>query len=449
MTKTSLKIQHPVLAELSWLESVILRKIELMETGIAISAPLPAPVCDSQNSHYAKLIRQHDLSVAERVVLALSIVPHLRPELLDKFAASKQLMIASKVHRSKEDISLLPTAQTALFLIDVEDESERFDHLQIFETEHIFYRDSVIQLGAVSAGASPLDGILILNPHFRDLLIHDRVRPPRFSTEFPAHLLTTTLDWDDLILMPSTLETLSDVKITLKQADKLRDEWNMGKIIRPGCRILLYGDSGQGKTLTASLLGKYLDRQVYRVDIAGSVSKYVGETNQRLEALFNTAENKNWILFFDEGDALLGQRQQAGGQSTSSHYANQEVAYLLQRIETFNGIIIVATNLRSNIDYAFQRRFDAAAQFKALDPAHQQKVWMRFWPSQYIERPSEHELMQITQRHTLSPASIVNVIRRIAAHVAERNVNTLPEGMLQKFVQDEEYKFKGAAGFAH
>lgn len=434
--------------EMNWLESVIRdRVVRFSNEGAAdFPALTPPSIPENEQSEYARFLKQNRITDAERLVLALSIVPHLAPGLLDCFVENKNLFIASRILQSSDDISLLPTAQTVLFLLAGNDIEMRGAHLSIFDTDHLFYKKSVIHLGEASPGASPLDGVISLVAHFRDLFIYNKNRPPRFSADFPAHLLSSDLEWEDLILMPTTAETLNDVKITLRHYHKLRYEWKMGNIMRPGCRVLLYGDSGQGKTLTASLLGKLLNRPVYRVDIAATVSKYIGETNQRLEALFNTAENKDWILFFDEGDAMLGQRNK-GGENASGHYANQEVAFLLQRIETFDGIVVIATNLRSNIDYAFQRRFDTTAHFKALDAERQLAVWERFWPKEFIAFDAANDLSKLVHQHPLSPASIINVIRRIAAHMAESGEKTVPNTMLQKFIRDEEFKFKGAVSY--
>jgi len=392
------------------------------------------------------MIAANKFSAEERLVIILALSPYVAPEVCDVFNSNKKLLLLSKACRSSEGIMLLPTVQTALFLLAGDDVDKRVKSMLLFDTTHTFYKESIIHIGPTEGNEPAYNGVISITPTYRDLLIHGEYRPPRFSSEFPAHLLTTKLEWEDLILMPTTSETLNDVKVTLKQYEKLFNEWNMSNIMRPGCRILFYGDSGQGKTLTASLLGKLLKRPVYRVDIAATVSKYVGETNQRLEALFNTAENKDWILFFDEGDSMLGQRSKSG-EGSNSHYANQEVAFLLQRIETFNGIIVVATNLRSNIDYAFQRRFDASAQFKALDFERQKQVWERFWPKKHISMEGL-DIDTLIGRYPLSPASIINVIRRVAAHVSEQELKTVPPAMLVRFVQDEDYKFKGTAGFS-
>src|ERR1044071_9620636 len=125
----------------------------------------------------------------------------------------------------------------------------------------------------------------------------------------------------------------------------------MDKILKRGYKALFYGPSGTGKTLTATLLGKQFDRDVYRVDLSQVVSKYIGETEKNLEKIFTRAENRNWILFFDEADALFGKRSNV--QSAHDKYANQEVSYLLQRVEDYNGLLILASNFKNNIDEAF------------------------------------------------------------------------------------------------
>ena len=125
--------------------------------------------------------------------------------------------------------------------------------------------------------------------------------------------------------------------------------------------ILFIGAPGTGKKTLASLIGQQSGKEVYRVDLSMIVSKYIGETDKNLEKVFDAAENKNWILFFDEADALFGKRTNV--RDAHDKYANQEVAYLLQRIENYNGLVILATNMKSNIDEAFTRRFQTIINF--------------------------------------------------------------------------------------
>src|SRR5207237_3855098 len=127
------------------------------------------------------------------------------------------------------------------------------------------------------------------------------------------------------------------------------------------------------KTLTATVLGKVTERQVYKVDLSSVVSKYIGETEKNLASLFDRAEHKEWVLFFDEADALFGKRIEA--KDAHDRYANQEVSFLLQRIEVFDGIAILASNRKENLDDAFTRRFESIIYFPLPRPEERLRLW--------------------------------------------------------------------------
>jgi SpoVK/Ycf46/Vps4 family AAA+-type ATPase len=126
-------------------------------------------------------------------------------------------------------------------------------------------------------------------------------------------------------------------------------------------KILFIGEPGTGKKTMASLFAQQLNKEIYRIDLSMVVSKYIGETEKNLKKIFDAAAHKNWILFFDEAEALFGKRTNVS--DAHDKYANQEISYLLQRIEDYNGIVILATNMKSNIDKAFTRRFNSIIHF--------------------------------------------------------------------------------------
>lgn len=126
-------------------------------------------------------------------------------------------------------------------------------------------------------------------------------------------------------------------------------------------RILLIGEPGTGKKTTAYLIAQQLNKEIYRVDLSMVVSKYIGETEKNLNKIFDTAAQKDWILFFDEADALFGKRTEV--KDAHDRYANQEISYLLQKIEAFQGMVILASNMKTNMDDAFIRRFDMVTRF--------------------------------------------------------------------------------------
>ena len=176
-------------------------------------------------------------------------------------------------------------------------------------------------------------------------------------------LLTTDQSWNDLVLDKETLKQVEEIKGWLKYSSPVNPDNRLKKKLKTGYRTLFYGPPGTGKALTAALIGKEFNKPVYKIDLSMVVSKYIGETEKNLELLFATAKDKDWILFFDEADALFGKRTEP--KDSHDRYANQEVSYLLQRIEDYNGLVILATNMKSNIDDAFTRRFNLILRFNS------------------------------------------------------------------------------------
>jgi SpoVK/Ycf46/Vps4 family AAA+-type ATPase len=185
------------------------------------------------------------------------------------------------------------------------------------------------------------------------------------------------VSWDDLVLAPSTAESLRGLAARARRRSRVLDEWGM----RPGggrgrgITVLFAGDSGTGKTMSAEVVAGDLGLDLYTVNLATVVDKYVGETEKNLERIFTEADGVNAVLLFDEADAIFGKRSEV--KDANDRYANIEVAYLLQRMETFDGIAILATNLRANVDEAFSRRLDMIIDFPSPDFELRRRLWDR------------------------------------------------------------------------
>ena len=183
--------------------------------------------------------------------------------------------------------------------------------------------------------------------------------------------------WEDLVLSKATAEPLRELAGRARRRDRVFDEWGM----RPGggrgrgIAVLFAGDSGTGKTMSAEVVAGDLGLDLYAVNLATVVDKYVGETEKNLERIFGEADGVNAVLLFDEADALFGKRSEV--RDANDRYANIEVAYLLQRMETFDGIAILATNLRANVDEAFARRLDMIVDFPTPDVELRRALWDR------------------------------------------------------------------------
>jgi len=219
--------------------------------------------------------------------------------------------------------------------------------------------------------------------------------------------LTTSLEWSDLVLPASVLQRIADIRVWVEQHQVLMNEWQMAAKLKPGYRVLFHGPPGTGKTLTAALLGKYTGRQVFRIDLSTVVSKFIGETEKNLSQLFDKACNKDWILFFDEADALFGKR--TGIKDSHDRYANQEVSYLLQKVEDFDGLVILASNLKGNVDDAFLRRFNAVIAFDFPTEQERAAIWKLAMPRDVCFDTPRAPYAELG-RYELAGGSIINVV---------------------------------------
>jgi SpoVK/Ycf46/Vps4 family AAA+-type ATPase len=303
--------------------------------------------------------------------------------------------------------------------------------------EHWFVQKHILWLEPLREGEPVMSGRLILDSEIVEQLTIGIVSKPRFSMEFPAEHLQTEMAWEDLVLHPNTLLQIREIENWIKHNDTLLYDWGMKKKIKPGYRVLFYGPPGTGKTLTATLLGKYTGKAVFRIDLSRVVSKYIGETEKNLSRLFDKAEHKNWILFFDEADALFGKRTDI--HDAHDKYANQEVAYLLQRIETYNGLVILASNQRANIDDAFVRRFQAIIHFPLPRPEERCEIWRKTVPSQ-ITITQDVDWQNIAARYELTGAGILNVVHYCSVELLASQSKLLDLKQLEFAIQREFIK---------
>jgi len=389
----------------------------------------------------ARLVQRQKPISEEFAVLVLALVPHLQPDLFSKLIAEHlpeggefPEFGGVKVggHRG-----ILPTGETAQFILAGDDLEKRLAVQHILSADHWFWQKRILWLEPVREGEPVMSGRLILNPEIVEEITVGRVSKPRFSADFPAEYIETKMDWDDVVLHPNTLRQIREIENWIKHNDTLLNDWGMGKRIKPGYRALFYGPPGTGKTLTATLLGKHTGKDVFRIDLSRVVSKYIGETEKNLSKLFDRAENQNWILFFDEADALFGKRTEI--RDAHDKYANQEVAYLLQRIENYNGLVILASNQRANIDDAFVRRLQNIIQFPLPRPEERYELWQKTFPRQIVIA-DDIDWQYIAARHELTGAGILNVTHFCAIDVLAKKTSRLELTDLEEAIQREYIK---------
>jgi SpoVK/Ycf46/Vps4 family AAA+-type ATPase len=215
-------------------------------------------------------------------------------------------------------------------------------------------------------------------------------------------------NWDDIILPRDQKEQLIEIVNQVKYRHTVFNDWGFGrKLTRgKGLNILFSGPSGTGKTMAAEIMGNELGIDLYKIDLSVIVSKYIGETEKNLDRIFREGTTANAIIFFDEADSLFGKRSEV--RDSHDRYANIEISYLLQKMEDYDGVIILATNLRKNMDEAFARRMQFAVEFPVPEEPDRYRIWRSMFPE---EAPlgQDLDIAFLARQFQITGGNIINI----------------------------------------
>ena len=417
--------------ELNWLHQVINTRMQLhfrQETNYRSIYDIPPPeinVTDEASSYEQYLIK-YQLGLSERITIILALMPHIQPEGVDVFLTINQDFNKSYTEfggiKGQGHNGFLPTIETVLFILSDNDLENRFQAMYIFDEEAILRKNNIIRVDRPKPGEPKWSATLNISEEFFTYFTTGDSYKPDFSSNFPAQCLRTKMEWEDLILHEQTQVEIQEIFDWIDYKEMVLQDPVLNKRIKPGYRALFYGPPGTGKTLSASLIGKKYNLDVYRIDLSQVVSKYIGETEKNMANIFDQAQNKNWILFFDEADALFGKRTATS--DSKDRHANQEVAYLLQRIEAFPGVVILASNLKDNLDEAFARRFQSMIYFPIPGSYQRHHLWMSSFSSAF-PLASDIDLEHIAQQYKITGGAIINVVRYCTLQALRRKDKTI------------------------
>lgn len=438
--------------ELQWLNLVINTRMSLYwgkTRDYKTIYDIEPPDLTNDTSYYAQVVTHYQMNFDERIILVLSLVPHVQPQLLDVFFVKNADYDRGFTElggiKGKNHSGFIPTGETAAFILAANSLENRFRITEIFGEDHFFHKHKILRLINAASDEPFLSGVLNIYTEYLNYFTSGITHKPDYNINFPAKRITTDMDWDDLVLEDHTLNEVMEISEWIKHGDHILNDWGMKKKIKPGYRALFYGPPGTGKTLTASLLGKTAGLDVYRIDLSMVVSKYIGETEKNLANIFDQAENKNWLLFFDEADALFGKRTQTS--SSNDRHANQEISYLLQRIEDYPGVVMLATNLKANLDEAFTRRFQSMIYFAIPNAWQRKKLWQNSFSDKTVQE-EKINLDDISSKYELTGGAIINITRFASLMAMKRNdniilLNDLMEGIRREFGKDGKIVGKG------
>jgi SpoVK/Ycf46/Vps4 family AAA+-type ATPase len=265
------------------------------------------------------------------------------------------------------------------------------------------------------------DDVERLEPEVRQLAASDFFAAARLQTGHDLGSFARKIDarytWEDIVLPPDAVAQLHEICDRVVHHRRVLDEWGFGRKLSfgKGVSALFTGPSGTGKTMAAEIIATELGLDLHKIDLSGVVSKWIGETEKNLDRIFTAAENANAILLFDEADALFGKRSEV--RDSHDRYANIEVSYLLQKMEEYDGVAILATNLRANLDEAFVRRLGFTVQFPFPEEESRRRIWAGIWPAATPLAP-DADASTLAKQFKLSGGNIKNIALAAAALAA-------------------------------
>lgn len=380
------------------------------------------------------------------------------------------------VNKSVESVisSFIETLDVPLIINSYERRSTRYRPIIYFDAPSLSYEESKslwsTYLGDISTQLNgQLDRIASqfnLSPHgieatFYSVLVNEKKghslsdslwnscrTSARPKLDNLAQRIESDASWDDLIIPEQEKDLLKDLVVQVKQKTKVYEQWGFGGKKRGlGITALFHGSSGTGKTMAAEVIANTLNLDLYRIDLSSVVSKYIGETEKNLRKIFDAAESGGAVLLFDEADAIFGKRTEV--KDSHDRHANIEVSYLLQRMEAYQGLAILTTNLKQNMDGAFLRRIRFIVKFEFPDAEQRIKIWQNTFPTQ---TPTDGLNFEKLAKFSSTGADIKNIAMNAAFLAAEAKEPVMMKHLLEAARKenaklDYRYSDKGFEGW--
>ncbi|CAN5816631.1 hypothetical protein BH11BAC7_BH11BAC7_02490 [soil metagenome] len=418
--------------ELDWLVRSIKNALQPTTPAFLLLAPV------DPETAYGKLIIAHELTNTDRVLFNLAFGTVFAPEVIDALAQAALdpfwKNYTGGFYR-KGSATFNPTVRSAVFLLAGKDIEMRSYYVSYFHARQRVFTTGLVKAEPQHANSSFLDYEIAFNDQFLSSVIHGE--PPRLDGEqgFPARRSTATHNMGDVILGKKTLWEIAKFGKFTKHMKKL---WaiNKNRKVRNNFISIFSGDPGTGKSHTADAIGNEFGLPVYKINFAQMVSKYIGETEKNLEKVFDRFDRQPCILFFDEAEAIFSKRTEVTG--SNDQHANNLQSYLLQKVEEFTGIIILATNVQNLSQYfdkAFQRRYRLIVTFTFPDFDERLSIWKNalFEPYNFEEGLTE----RLAKNYQLTGGSIYNIVSDAVIEALEKDTSTITFDLLDEAMKDE------------
>lgn len=418
--------------ELNWLA----RRIEnLLGKNVAEFLPLP-PL--KVGTSYEKLVTDHSLTEPDRVLLNLAFAGLFQPSILVPFVIAfkdPEMSFRFGGFLKEETGRFYPTVRTALYLLAGDDEELWNYYLCLFTSKHKLFSSNLIQVKPTEHSTNFIDHEIVFNDQFIGTILHGESPRLDGDASFPARRSKRSHTMKEVVLDEKTIGELEKLRRFARNMSQL---WSLpnGWKYRQNYISIFSGEPGTGKSHTAEAIGNEMSLPVYKVNFAQLVSKYIGETEKNLERVFDRFSGHPSILFFDEAESIFSKRIEV--KDSHDKHANNEQSFLLQKIEEYNGIVILATNVQNLSQYfdkAFQRRIRQIVNFQFSDYPERIKLW-----ENAIGAPFNYEeglVDRLAKNYQFSGGSIFNVISEGVIEALDKKTETFTFELLEPAMMDE------------
>ncbi|MBB6458852.1 ATP-binding protein [Flammeovirga kamogawensis] len=418
------------------LKQIIEKHFKNDDTKISIS-----PI--DLNSNLGQLSQKYRLTLEEELLIIFAYSWEFLPELFLPFVEGfKKVNFRTNFggFLEKEREIFIPTLKTFLMICIPKKDRNAF-LLKVASPTFPLIKDGIIELSHYSKNNDNLlDQKLKVANNYIEYLIGGESPRLDHEIDFPARLTTSKMSFEKVILPNETKKELESLELLLKVRPLLKEKKELYSYIKSNQLFVFTGSPGTGKSLTATTLGQDYNVPTYTLDISRVVSRYVGDFEKAMERIFTRLEGHNCILFIDEADSIFTKRNENVNEAKDK-YSNQEMSYLLQRLETFDGIVILASNvtdIRTHVDKAMLRRINHIIEFPFPLAKERYLLWATALPKGYIYK--EGLLEELSQNYQLSGANISSIISEVLIKLIHDNHKEITFEIVEPYLKKEFYK---------
>ncbi|MBB3701377.1 AAA family ATPase [Flammeovirga yaeyamensis] len=397
----------------------------------------------SLDANLGKLSKKYKLTIEEEFLIVFSYAWQIKPHLFLPFVEGfKNIEFRTKYggYLDNERELYIPTLKTFLEIIISKEYRSEFI-LKLSDKNFSLLRDGVIFLEPFQKNNNNiLDSVLKLSPNFIQYLIGGESPRLDHEIDFPARLKESKVPFDEVVLSDTTKEEIQPLELLLEVLPKIKEDKSLKKYISDNHIFVFSGSPGTGKSLTATTLGSKYNMSTYTLDISRVVSRYVGDFEKAMERVFTRLHGQNCILFIDEADSIFTKRNENVNEAKDK-YSNQEMSYLLQRLETFDGIVILASNvrdIRTHVDKAMMRRINHIIEFPFPLANEREQLWKFSLPNEYTFEDGLVD--KLSMSYQLSGANIASIMSEVLIKAIYNKTNIITFQMIEPSIKKEFYK---------